>query len=491
MRAPSHEPLSRMVDVYRRASRTVEREVDTYLEPLTGHLPEELRGVLYRNGPGRQEIFGIPYGHPFDGDGMVTRFELCDAGVHYRNRYVQTRELQEETRAGRPLYRSFGTNLPGGLSRNALRLRFKNAANTSVAWHGNRLLALWEGGLPHRLDPDTLATTGRYDYDGALRNTRSLFDGVLSPELPFSAHPKTCPATGELFNFGMALGLKSRLMLYRVDPEGRMHPPASITLPELSFVHDFVLTEHYLVFFLPAVAFDVPRALAGLSTPVDSLRMLDRPTKILVVDRGTLGVVHELFTEPGFVFHFANGYEDAQGQIVVDGYRLPELPDGQATRDVVEGRASELPRATLVRTRFALEDRWAESKELFEMPGELPSIDPRHASRPYRYVFAAVAPLERPDPFLTEIGRFDVEGGESKIRSFDRDLMGEPLFVPRSADAPEGDGWLLVLCHAAEADRAELRILDAQNLSDVASYALPHSVPPGFHGTFVAADARP
>ncbi|MEL6543813.1 MAG: carotenoid oxygenase family protein, partial [Myxococcota bacterium] len=440
-----------MAEVYRRSTRPVERECECALECISGTLPDALQGVLFRNGPGRQEIFGVPYGHPFDGDGMLTRFEFRDGQVHYRNRYVQTRELREETRAGRSLYRSFGTNLPGGLSRNALRLRFKNAANTSVVLHGGKLLALWEGGWPHALDPKTLDTQSRYNFGGNLRNRR--IDRFLSPELPFSAHPKRCPLNGELVNFGMALGVKPRLMLYRISAAGEMDSPVSLELPELSFVHDFVLTERHLVFFLPAVAFDVPKALAGLSTPVDSLRALERPTKILVLDRKSFRRVFELETEPGFVFHFANGYEEPDGGFVVDGYRMPELPNGDAIRDVVEGRASEYPRATLIRTRFRPGESEVQSEELYPLPGELPHIDPRYLTQRHRVIFAALSPLARPDPFLTALGRFDLEARTSTVRDFGQDLVGEPVFVPRSATAPEGDGFLLVLCHAADRDR--------------------------------------
>jgi all-trans-8'-apo-beta-carotenal 15,15'-oxygenase len=98
------------------------------------------------------------------------RFAFDGARVRYRTRFVATREREEEARARRPVYRSFGTNLPGGLRKNLFRTTFKNAANTSVVWHGGKLLALWEGGLPHRLDPETLATFGRDDYGGRLRN---------------------------------------------------------------------------------------------------------------------------------------------------------------------------------------------------------------------------------------------------------------------------------------------------------------------------------
>ncbi|MEO1174987.1 MAG: carotenoid oxygenase family protein, partial [Myxococcota bacterium] len=163
-----------MVDVYRAATQTVTDELDIELEPLNGSAPFD--GVLYRNGPGRQELFGIPYGHPFDGDGMISRYEFRDGSVRYRNRYVRTRELEAEERAGKPLFRSFGTNLPGGLVRNLFRLNFKNAANTSVIPHGGKLLALWEGGLPHSIDPNSLETLERYDYGGKLKNKNSIID---------------------------------------------------------------------------------------------------------------------------------------------------------------------------------------------------------------------------------------------------------------------------------------------------------------------------
>lgn len=72
------------------------------------------------------------------------------------------------------MFRNFGTNIPGGFHKNLLRMRFKNAANTSVVMHAGRLHALWEGGLPHRIDPTSLDTLARDDLGGALRNDRSL-----------------------------------------------------------------------------------------------------------------------------------------------------------------------------------------------------------------------------------------------------------------------------------------------------------------------------
>jgi carotenoid cleavage dioxygenase len=64
--------------------------------------------------------------------------------------------------------------------------------------------------------------------------------------------------------------------------------------------------------------------------------------------------------------------------------------------------------------------------------------------------------------------------------------MGEPVFVPRSDDAPDGDGFVLVLAYRDDEKRSDLLILDAQNLGDepLAVVNLPVRVPEGFHGNW-------
>lgn len=149
-----------MLRVLAEAARTVREELTDVPLPVEGELPAQLSGVLFRNGPGRFERGGARYAHPFDGDGHIVRLDIGPQGVRFSNRFVRTHEFLVEEQSGRLCFRAFGTNLPGGLPANLFRIRIKNAANTSVIWHGGRLLALWEGGPPYRLDPHTLATLG-------------------------------------------------------------------------------------------------------------------------------------------------------------------------------------------------------------------------------------------------------------------------------------------------------------------------------------------
>ncbi|MNR66097.1 Lignostilbene-alpha,beta-dioxygenase isozyme III [compost metagenome] len=67
-------------------------------------------------------------------------------------------------------------------------------------------------------------------------------------------------------------------------------------------------------------------------------------------------------------------------------------------------------------------------------------------------------------------------------------MVSEPVFVPRTADAAEGDGWLLAVAWRAQEQRSDLLVFDAMQLTagPVAVARLPHRVPFGFHGNWRA-----
>ena len=71
--------------------------------------------------------------------------------------------------------------------------------------------------------------------------------------------------------------------------------------------------------------------------------------------------------------------------------------------------------------------------------------------------------------------------------------LGEPLFVPRTPDAAEDDGWLLAVNYDAAEHRSQLVVLDAADLDrgSLAVAHLRHHIPFGFHGTFTRRVAAP
>lgn len=477
---PDASARSEALRVLRRSFETVATEYDDLDLKVRGRLPEGLEGVLYRNGPGRMERGGQPYGHLFDGDGHVCRFAFRDGCVRYRNRFVRTAAFEEEEAAGRVRYRCLGTNRPGGMIANAFRLRFRNAANTHVIRHAGRLFALYEGGAPHELDPDSLATLGLWDMDGTLANPFPGLSGIVSPQLPFAAHPTVDQHTQELVGFGLLPGRPNRLLSYRVDADGHCLERRHFELGRSSFVHDAVVTERWQLFLLPEVDYGLAGVVLGHRTIAGSMSLhTERPMRLLLAPRAG-GDPISFETLPGFVFHFAGGADHADGTLHVNLVHHRTLPS-LATVDDLIGSGEGL--GQLLRLDIDPVNERTSTTLLSEHAHELPRADGTEGR-----IYSCGVPAGRDLPFYTaviatELGA-DGGAGTSRVRDFHPDLPGEP--VPVRAD---GADWLLVQVYRAEAHRSELLVLDAEDLSTVASMELPHSLPPGFHGSWVAASA--
>jgi len=120
------------------------------LPVLAGHLPPSLKGSLYRNGPAALQRGGQKVGHWFDGDGAVLAVHFTSKGPKGIYRYVQTPGYQQEVEANQFLFPNYGMTVPGPFWNNWGK-DIKNSANTSVLALEDKVLALWEGGLPYAL----------------------------------------------------------------------------------------------------------------------------------------------------------------------------------------------------------------------------------------------------------------------------------------------------------------------------------------------------
>jgi all-trans-8'-apo-beta-carotenal 15,15'-oxygenase len=472
-----------------RAHATVTREHVTRLRVVQGSIPRALRGVVYRNGPARFERGSTTYGHLFDGDGMIGSFGFDDLGVLYRNRFVRTAAFEEEERAGEVRHRGFGTRVPGGIAANAFRTRFKNAANTGVVAHAGKLLALWEGGVPHQIDPVTLATLGPYDFQGALRAPRSVSSAVLGRDLPFCAHPKRDPSTGELVAFGARMGMRSSLLIHRVGADGAMKRAHAVALDALCFVHDFAMTPRWLVFVLCPLAFRLAPMLLGRLTPADALAGDGAsPLKVMVVDRASLHGngpprVHVASSRSGggFAFHVVNAFERGDTRLTVEvawTERFPSLPSPRV----------RVPPAIVPPRLYGLDvdlaalhvERTPRSRSLFE----LPEIDARRAGSEHRVAWGLGG-----DATLSALTRWE-RGAAERLRDFAPDVVAPPIFVPRSEEGPEGDGWIVTTLYVGESNISELLVLDATTLHTTARAVLPHVLPPHFHACWAPSTGR-
>ena len=453
--------------------RTLDEEHSYRIDEIDGQVPAGLRGTLFRNGSGRNELGGQWFPHWFDGDGMISAIRFDDGGIHYRNRYVATDNYRDETRAGRIVHRGFGKMRPGGVLANAFR-QPANVSNTSVVMEHGRLLSLWEGGPPVALDPATLATLGVEVFGGTVK--------------AFSAHPKIDPETGELFNFGIDYGAKTTLTPYRID-KGIVTRLPQVTLPYPVINHDFVLTKNHLAFCIGPILVSPLKFLLGFSSFDGALHWeAKRPTLILLVPRDGRGKPRIIETDAFFQFHFANGFEE-DGALVLDLARYPDYHTiGQVLRDYWKSEWPSRGMAALTRLRVDLSTDKVESRTYDSGTGnEFPRINPAYTGKRQRYAYIACNPADRVQGLQQQLARVDLETGTVSRHDFGPDgYPGEPLFIAARAGGAEDDGVVVTLVFDANRQRTDIVGLDARDLGAKPLFVarLKHHVPFPLHGTF-------
>jgi carotenoid cleavage dioxygenase-like enzyme len=448
-------------------------ECDAPFLRIQGELPRELNGTLYRNGPNPQ--FEAPGAHWFVGDGMLHAFHLENGRASYRNRWIRTPKWQAEHDAGRALFGGFGRRLPGAP---ASITQDSGVANTNIIFHAGRLLALEEGHPPTEIEPGTLDTLGYCNYGGSLAG-------------PFTAHPKIDPLTGEMAFFGYnASGpFTPTLSFGSVNAAGAVTRFDRFEAPYASMVHDFIVTEHHLLFPVLPITGSMERASSG--RPPYAWEP-EKGAYVGVMKRhGSTGEVVWFRAENCYVFHVMNAWEEGD-RIIADVMQSDEAPlfphpDGSPTD-------RQKSRARLCRWTFDLAgntDRFTQTY-LDDIKGEFPRIDDRRAGLASSHGWYACVD---PDLALSQAfsGLIHVDGQGTRRGQYllpAGDTISEPVFVVRGGEAIEGDGWLLATVWRARENRSDLAVFNATDVQagPVALVQLGHRVPAGFHGNWVGAE---
>ncbi|MEU8825346.1 carotenoid oxygenase family protein [Streptomyces sp. NPDC048636] len=419
----------------------VTEELTAYDLPVTGTIPPELSGWYLRNGPNPADAAS---GHWFFGDGMVHGVRIENGrAVAYRNRWVRTTRFTDGAR----MYDDQGTlDLTAG------------AANTHVVRHAGRTFALVENALPYELTRD-LDTKGPYDFDGRLRTA-------------MTAHPKTCPVTGELHFFGYGSRGPVHLTYHRADASGELVISRPIEVPGPTMMHDFALTASHVVFMDLPVVFDLQAAKAG-TMPYSWDDGYGARLGILRRDDPN-GDVRWFTIDPCYVFHSLNAYDAPDGTIVLHVMRYPEL-----WRRAADG--STLPMKAAVLWKWTLDPATGTVREdqVDDRPGEFPRIDDRLIS---------LASGQGHITSGTSLVHYDLTTGGTVCHDFGPGRTpSEASFAPAD-DTPGGPGWLMTYVYDATTDRSDLALLDAHDLAatPVATIHLPSRVPSGFHGNWIA-----
>lgn len=421
---------------------------------VTGEIPAQLAGRYVRIGP--NPFKPDPRGHHwFVGDGMVHGVRLKDGKAEwYRNRYIRSQMLEA---AGGP------KAAPGP------RRSQRDGVNTNVVQFAGQITAIVESGSNPVVLDENLESVAYTDFGGTLT-------------APFSAHPHEDPLTGAFHAITYDATTPDRVWHVVLSSEGKVERQVEIPVEHGPSIHECAITANYVLIFDLPVTFSMRFLISGQRFPFSWNP--DHKARVgLLPKTGTADEITWCDVDPCYVFHVANAYEDADGKVIIDCavYETmfsegPEGPNGKPAgfeRWVANPAARKVERRTVDST-----------------PQEFPRPDERFFGQPYRYAWTIGIAEDGDAAFLgaQPLYRHDLQTGERQVCDFGPNRVpGEFVFVPRSADAVEGDGWLMGYVIDAANETTDLVILDASNIAapPVASVHIPHRIPPGFHGNWL------
>ena len=404
---------------------------------------------------------------------MVHGLWLENGHARYANRWVRTRGMAAEERAGRALY--------GGLLTPAFvdvdRLGpdpdpgwpFRLDPFINVVCHAGRYLALEEGTPPYEITSE-LATVGLYDFGGVLPG--------------MCAHPKLDPVTGEMVLF--CYDVEEPFLTWAiVGPDGAVTSgPTPVAGVDRGFmIHDFAITERYVILVIGPGVLDVEAMMSG------GAALQWRPelgTRVAVIRRDGSGDPRWIKTDAFWVWHFANAYETGDPddrRILID---FPWWSSLGFAVDQSEPLRGSLARATIDPGRGTIDLAHVE-----ERGTEFPRIDDRLVGRPHRYL-TVVGSSERNGLVRGEhdqLVRYDMATGHSQTFECDA-VVGEVVFAPRRGATEEVDGYYLAFASSLGTDRsARFLVWDAADFPapPIAEVLIPQRIPNGLHGNWFAA----
>ena len=439
-------------------------EGEVYDCEVWGDIPDDLVGTYYRMQPDPEYPLLSSDDYPLSGDGHLSMFRFVGAGhVDFRSRYVKTERLEADRKAHKTL-------TSGGAS-----------ANQNVVWHGGKLLALGEQGAPVAVDPHTLATQGPWTFGGKLAGR------------DFGARPTIDPRTGEMIAYATR---GDEIAILTIDRSGRLVHEVAFKAPYAALVAGVAITPNHVVVPLTGLVASPDRAKAGKAPWAWDA---NRPAVVAVIKRGGSAGDVRWFKGPA-------RYARAVLAAAEDGDKLVlTLPGADANPDPLYPNFDGTPvtgagaNPSIRRWTFDLagKDNTFKEETVFAGAG-FAIVDPRTVGRSARYAFKGTADPAQPfdetkggalkGRVVNTYQKLDLSTGQATASYFVGDVQGlqECVFVPRSAVAAEGDGYLIGVVNNYGDRKTDLVVVDASALEKgaIATVKLPFRLRPGTHGVW-------
>ncbi len=458
-------------------------EIDRHIPSteIIGSIPKGLRGGrLLSNGPGWNQ-YGDKVIHPFDGHGYVRSFAFNEDGsVDLKARFVHTQSYKAEIADREFSVRGFATNPSDKWWDNIGYSIPRNVANTTIYRWGSQLIAGWEGGEPHALNPVTLETNGIETFNDLITGKITL------------AHFHHDPIEKTMILVNLAMGRHTSLEIHEINEQHQCIRSRKATIPHTAFVHDFSFSKNWVIFggnHLKIRPFEFLKNFFGASTMLNSIATnTSAPGEMILIPRRSSEEIRRItLPKPVYVVHFVNSFEKEDGTIIIDACIFHDFPFGEEFG--YNGRTNPfdpyLPdnreAQRLYRITIPPNSNTADWELLVQHRVDFPRIHPQYSGQEYSYMVGATrADTRFSDPFDSII-LLDLHNRETKPQIWstsDTVFVGEPIILPST----ETD-YISVILSDGLKQQTTLALLDTQDLSKgpICQITTP-LLPVAFHG---------
>ena len=289
-----------------------------------------------------------------------------------------------------------------------------------------------------------------------------------------TAHPKICPATGEMLFFGYGL-TPPFLTYHRVTAAGALVQSEAIDVKAATMAHDFAITRNYVIFMDLPMLWDLAKlSETGIPVTYDE----SYGARFGVMPRnGSSRNIQWFDIDPCYVYHTMNAFEQGD-EIVVRAPRLVGYTSVGMDRP---------PVPMLYEWTLNLKTGVAMERQLDDLGVDFPVVPAAYVGHSHRYGYVAEL-ASGGIPYLLGFHQYDLRTGGRASHLFDNGRIGsEPAFIAARNATSEDDGYLISYIYDQAEEKSELVIFNASHLSDepIARIHLPARVPAGFHGSWI------
>lgn len=460
-------------------------------------IPSDLAGLFLRIGPNSPPDMKSRRYHVFDGDGMIHAVRIDSNQSYYSNQWINTPRFNLERKFNRSIFLRIGELkgflgifkviflVPWILSICKLSNLNSTQANTAIAVYNHHIYATHEGGLPFEIQWKRNNTFQSIGYE--------TFHNQL--DYPVTAHIKIDPVENLAYFNGYDAFSKFPMKYGAFDSNLNLFHYFPIPLPVLSWTHDLMITENYVMIFESSIHFTTKSILDGLFFDYATTHRLrigllpkrsNNSSDILwFVANSSYGIIHPM-----------NGWEEYNddGEIEVVLW-TPLTESFDSTLETANPLHMHEVRMNLNQHSVNSLLRIRKVDSLHKV--EFPRVHPKFLGRPTRYGYAGVFHIDDAMD-IRGIVRYDtVELTAVTIELGPDERCGEIVPVPKrrlnselSNTLESHQVYLATFVHSSSSNQSEWRLYDGQTMSQrpVLRLQLPSRVPYGFHGEWIDED---